>query len=997
METEKKVNTNEEFYNDECFYLNDSTVYKGNKNQLEKRPSSNDRNHNGLQSGLKDMIISDENIYAKTASESSIAYKLLNEYLPPCMVTDTEGRLLYVSGDAGKYLRIPSGEISFSILKMIPNSLINIVKSGIERVIHERSDAVYSNIVFELDNKAIRADLKFKLFDKKGNHIIIFIIENTGDYNSIENKDDCIKDIIKKDNGFNCAENNNAMNNNRHEPEDSYGYGNINGFLTDYFAGSVLLDMNLCVKKYTPTVKNEINLMDYHVGRPINHITHNFENENLAQNAIRVLNSLVSIENEVRSIYGKWYILRYSPSYEYGNRVNGIVISLLNVTRSKNTHNKFYRLSQAVEQSSSMVMITNIDGKIEYVNPRFTEVTGYTSEEITGRDFGILKSGLQEARVYKDLRETIMSGKEWKGELCSKKKNGDIFWEMASISPVRDKDGVITHFIEIKEDITGIKSDVEALKNSEEKYRQVFNSLKDLVFLYDVNVKGVPSKLIEVNKVARNILGYTEEELRSMNLYDLIDEESIVNVHKINQNILSQGYSSFEVSYLCKNGYRLPAKVNCHVFTSSGRRVVLMIARDISEQKDNEEALLKSKERYEFLVEYSPYAILIASNGIVLFSNIAGQNMFKFKNLNEIVGKPIKSLFNIDFRKLMNEQNIFADVEGKQAAPLEDRIIRSDGTSIFVEITTMPFFFDGKSATLLMVRDITSRKQAEELQKDIERSKKLLDETIEYDTLKTEFFSNISHELRTPLNGLISTLQLLSMHLRENTILDQSNKIARYSGIMRQNSYRLLRLVNNMIDITRIDTGFLDLSLQNCNIVSIIEDITMSVAEFVGDKKIALIFDTDIEEKIMAFDPDKIERIMLNLLSNAIKFIKNNGQINVNLYDRDGKILITVRDTGIGIPEDKLGMIFERFRQVDKSLTRNHEGSGMGLSLVKSLVEMHGGKICVSSELGKGSEFSVELPSTVLPEDNSSNKVNDFVKRDNYEKVCIEFSDIYDL
>jgi PAS domain S-box-containing protein len=117
-----------------------------------------------------------------------------------------------------------------------------------------------------------------------------------------------------------------------------------------------------------------------------------------------------------------------------------------------------------------------------------------------------------------------------------------------------------------------------------------------------------------------------------------------------------------------------------------------MIAKDISDQKNNEEVLLKSMERYEFLVEYSPYAILIAGSGTVLFSNIAGLNMFNFKSLNEIVGKPIKSLFSIDFRKLMNEQNIFADVEGKQPDHLEDKIIRPDGTSIFVEITTMPSF-----------------------------------------------------------------------------------------------------------------------------------------------------------------------------------------------------------------------------------------------------------------------------------------------------------------
>jgi signal transduction histidine kinase len=152
-----------------------------------------------------------------------------------------------------------------------------------------------------------------------------------------------------------------------------------------------------------------------------------------------------------------------------------------------------------------------------------------------------------------------------------------------------------------------------------------------------------------------------------------------------------------------------------------------------------------------------------------------------------------------------------------------------------------------------------------------------------------------------------------------------------------------------------------------------------------------------VEEKIIACDPEKIERIMLNLLSNAVKFSKSGGRIEVNLYNKDEKVLISVKDNGIGIPEDKLGVIFERFRQVDKSLTRNHEGSGIGLSLAKSLVEMHGGTIFVKSEIGKGAEFVVELPTAVLLKEEPRCSAGNSGKKDNFEKVSIEFSDIYDL
>jgi signal transduction histidine kinase len=165
---------------------------------------------------------------------------------------------------------------------------------------------------------------------------------------------------------------------------------------------------------------------------------------------------------------------------------------------------------------------------------------------------------------------------------------------------------------------------------------------------------------------------------------------------------------------------------------------------------------------------------------------------------------------------------------------------------------------------------------------------------------------------------------------------------------MKQNCYRLLRLINNLIDITKIDSGFINLNLQNKNIVEVIENVTLSTVEYVESKCRTIIFDTDVEEKIMAFDPEKIERIILNLISNAVKFTKPQDQIEINVYDKKENIIISVKDTGIGIPKEKQKIIFERFRQVSPLLNRTHEGSGIGLSLVKSLVEMHtGNKISV--------------------------------------------------
>lgn len=240
----------------------------------------------------------------------------------------------------------------------------------------------------------------------------------------------------------------------------------------------------------------------------------------------------------------------------------------------------------------------------------------------------------------------------------------------------------------------------------------------------------------------------------------------------------------------------------------------------------------------------------------------------------------------------------------------------------------------------------------------------------------------------------MSTIQLLNKYTEEKLIVSTEKDINKYLYIMKQNSYRLIRLVNNLIDMTKIDSGYLNAKMKNYNIVAVVEDITQSVADYIKTNGMEIIFDTDVEEKIIACDPDIIERIVLNLLSNAVKFSNQGSSILVNIKDKDTMIEVIVKDNGIGLESDKLEVIFERFAQVDKSLTRNHEGSGIGLSLVKSLVELIGGKITVESEYGKGSIFTIILP-VVCVQINEDKYNESEIEAVHVEKVKIEFSDIY--
>lgn len=276
-----------------------------------------------------------------------------------------------------------------------------------------------------------------------------------------------------------------------------------------------------------------------------------------------------------------------------------------------------------------------------------------------------------------------------------------------------------------------------------------------------------------------------------------------------------------------------------------------------------------------------------------------------------------------------------------------------------------------------------------------EKEKNILNKKIEYEELRTEFFANISHELKTPLNVIFGSQQMMRFYLEKGIVEDNNGRLDKNIKLIKQNCYRLIRLIGNLIDITKIDVGNYDIHIGNYDIVKIVKEITFSVFDYANTKEVDLEFTSEIKEKIIACDPDKIERIILNLLSNAVKFTPPDGTIYVKVYERNDEIFISVKDTGIGIPYDLQSMIFERFVQVDKSIKREREGSGIGLSLVKSLVNLHGGDISLVSVPKKGSEFIISLPNKTV--ESSIELIGEVATTmdEKVERINLEFSDIY--
>ncbi len=275
---------------------------------------------------------------------------------------------------------------------------------------------------------------------------------------------------------------------------------------------------------------------------------------------------------------------------------------------------------------------------------------------------------------------------------------------------------------------------------------------------------------------------------------------------------------------------------------------------------------------------------------------------------------------------------------------------------------------------------------------NITQEKKLKEE-LKNKELKIDLFTNLSHELRTPLNLMHSTLQIIGMQFNKlNITPNEKNKFARYINLIRQNNYRLMKIVNNIMDLQKMDSGSYKIDFKNNDIVECVKNVTYSSYQYAQSQNKHIKFKTNIEKKIIPFDPYEIERVILNLISNAFKYTESGDSITVKIKDGKNYIKIIVKDTGLGIPEEKQHIIFNKFSRVDDSFYRKSEGSGLGLSIVKFIVELHNGKITLISKKNKGSKFIINLPVN-----QKANKSFDKSKKvsSTIDRLEIEYSDIY--
>jgi PAS domain S-box-containing protein len=371
--------------------------------------------------------------------------------------------------------------------------------------------------------------------------------------------------------------------------------------------------------------------------------------------------------------------------------------------------------------------------------------------------------------------------------------------------------------------------------------------------------------------------------------------------------------------------------------------------------------LRRSEETFRLAIEAAPTAILIVDrDGLITLANSLTERLLGYSR-QEIVGRSIEDLVPVRYRGSHGgyRRNFFANLSRRPMGAGRDLFaLRQDGSEVPVEIGLSPFQSDGDVFVLAAVTDITARRQAEEERAQLlahaQEARQELERTSH---LKDEFLATLSHELRTPLNAIVGYARML-----RSGVLDGAKHPPTFEKIDR-NAMTLARIVEDVLDVSRIISGKLRLNIQPVDLAALVRDTVETVRPAAEAKRLNVEIQVDPNAAPISGDGDRLQQVVWNLLSNAVKFTPTGGRIQVRIEQTDGQMEVVVSDTGIGIKPEFLPHMFERFRQGDGGTSREHGGLGLGLAIARHLVELHGGSISgASAGQGTGATFRVRLP-----------------------------------
>jgi PAS domain S-box-containing protein len=597
-------------------------------------------------------------------------------------------------------------------------------------------------------------------------------------------------------------------------------------------------------------------------------------------------------------------------------------------------------LSMAVEQSPASVVITDVDGKITYVNRTFTEYTGYDFEEVKGKSPGILKTNSYKEGFFESLWRTIASGRIWKGEFTNRKKNGEIFYEKASIAPISDKKGNIISYLGINEDITELKKIEQLLLRKNEEMNRFFAVVIDLLCIVDNNTGAI----LRINSAWEDAFGYSTDEMIGKTFLEFMHPDDIAITTIAYNDLMNHGrVQNFVNRYRCKDGnYKFVewSVIRNTDGTSYGS------ARDITDRKRSEMALKDSETKFRTIFEMT--------NAAIFFSDKNGQIIIANQSFREMVGFSFEELYWMDFTHFTHLDDLQKENEllkqllksDIQQYRLVKRYVTKTNKIIWVDIamsviraeTGEPYYYVG------VVNDVSESKlYAEHLQN--------------INVNKDKLFRIISHDLKNMFSGIHGLSEL--MIAKKDTLSNETTE--RYIRMLYNGGRSAMNLLENLLEWSRVQLNKLEHNPENVKLKILLFDIFDTVASQAAIKQIKISFEVNNDHEIFG-DKKMVATVIRNLLNNAIKYTPLNGEIVVSSWREKTKDYIAVKDNGIGMKPEKVDELF-KLETVRSSLgTDKEKGSGLGLIFCNEFVAIHGGKILVESAPGKGSKFIVELP-----------------------------------
>lgn len=603
------------------------------------------------------------------------------------------------------------------------------------------------------------------------------------------------------------------------------------------------------------------------------------------------------------------------------------------------------KLALVAEYTHNAVIVTSVDNNVEWVNEGFVAMTGYTLDEMRGLRL-CQRLAPKDPNVPKQIRKAVEKGEGTSMEVAFLTKSGETCWVIFEIQPVTNPSGHVSGFVSVLADITERKLAAEALSrvNSdlEERVEQRTQETIRQAKAMDTTADGMliiqGGQFIYTNPAFPALFGYEPDEL-PRDWMQLVAESESEGAHQtISEALENSRHWQGPARGRRKDGstFDLDATINR---MPTGE--IIVACRDVSLIKQNAREI-------EELYNWAPcgYHSLDPDGNIVRINDT--ELRWLGMSAEDVLGKPFLSLVDPLYHEMLRTSARIVDGR-EEIGWTECEIIRKDGSRFPALMSaTAQRLPDGKlfQAQCTLV-DITERKRAEE-------------ETARAARMKDQFLANMSHEFRTPLNAVLG----LSEALRNEFLGVLNPKQHDALGTIHDSGTHLLALINDILDLSKIEAGHLELALSSVAVDELCGGTLAMVRQPAAARNIEIGYDSNLGSAHVTVEPRRFKQCLMNLLSNAVKFTPQGGRVGleVRLDQANHRLIFAVWDTGIGISEEDQAKLFQPFFQASTGLTRDHDGTGLGLSLTKRLVELHGGTLNVQSEVGKGSRFEIVLP-----------------------------------